>query len=135
MNARDELAKTLFVTDNHNAKDADAEWKFLQQTPKYLAAYHHMAAAILAAGYSKPRQVSTVEELDALPVGSVVLHNGRAFQHYPAHPAPFDEYQKWKCGDGGFVRSTKDGRSILPATVLHEPPTHYDAPTETGTQA
>jgi hypothetical protein len=69
----------------------------------------------------EPRQITTVEELDALPVGSVVLHGGRAFQHYPAYPAPFDEYQKWKCGDGGFVRSTKDGSSILPATVLYEP--------------
>ncbi|MCO4257340.1 hypothetical protein [Pseudarthrobacter cellobiosi] len=69
---------------------------------------------------SKPRTITKAEELDALPVGSVVLHNGRAFQHYPAYPAPFDEYQQWKCGDGGFVRSTKDGSSILPATVLHE---------------
>jgi hypothetical protein len=76
--------------------------------------------AILAAGYRKPKVVTTAEELDALPVGSVVLHNGRAFQHYQAYPAPFDEYQKWKCGDGGFVRSTKDGSSILPATILHE---------------
>lgn len=74
---------------------------------------------ILAAGYRKPQQVATPEELGALPVGSVVLHNGRAFQHYPAYPAPFDEYQQWKCADGGFVRSTKDGSSILPATVLH----------------
>lgn len=79
------------------------------------------ADAILAAGYAKPRQITTVEELDALAVGSVVLHNGRAFQHYPACPAPFNEYRKWKCTDGGFVRSTKDGSSILPATVLWEP--------------
>ena len=69
---------------------------------------------------AKPRTITTAEELDALPVGSVVLHNGRAFQHYPAYPAPFDEYQKWKCADGGFVRSTKDGSMILPATVIHE---------------
>lgn len=79
------------------------------------------ADAILTAGYSRPKQVTTVAELDALPVGSVVLHNGRAFQHYPAYPAPFDEYQKWKCGDGGFVRSTKDDSTILPATVLYSP--------------
>jgi len=80
-----------------------------------------IADSILAAGYRKPRTITTVEELDALPVGSVVLHDGRAFQHYPAYPAPFDEYQKWKCGDGGFVRSTNDGSMILPATVLYEP--------------
>jgi hypothetical protein len=80
-----------------------------------------LAVRLTAAGYRKPRIVTTAEELDALPVGSVVLHNGRAFQHYPAYPAPFDEYQQWKCGDGGFVRSTKGGSSILPATVLYEP--------------
>lgn len=68
-----------------------------------------------------PRTITTAEELDALPVGSAVLYHGRAFQHYPAYPAPFNEYQKWKCGDGGFVRSTKNGSSILPATILHEP--------------
>lgn len=78
------------------------------------------ADAIRAAAYRKPRTITTTAELDALPVGSVVLHHGRAFQHYPAYPAPFDEYQKWKCADGGFVRSTKDGSMILPATVLHE---------------
>ena len=31
------------------------------------------ADAILAAGYRKPRQVTTVEELDALPNGTVVM--------------------------------------------------------------
>ncbi|AYR01549.1 hypothetical protein PP639_gp049 [Arthrobacter phage Seahorse] len=82
---------------------------------------HHATEAVLAAGYRKSRTITTPEELAALPVGSVVLHNGRAFQHYPAYPAPFDEYQKWKCGDGGFVRSTKDGGSILPAILIHEP--------------
>jgi len=71
------------------------------------------------AGYRKPRTVTTEEELDALPVGSVVLRNGRAFQRFAPRPAPFDEYPMWRCGDGGFVRSTKGGSSILPATVLH----------------
>lgn len=34
---------------------------------------HELTDVILAAGYRKPRTVTTVEELDALPVGSVVL--------------------------------------------------------------
>lgn len=96
MSARDELAKLLFVADNHNAKDADAEWEFLQQTPKYLAAYHQMAGAILAAGYRRPRIITTAEERDALPDGSVVLAEGVAYQHYAS-------------------------QVDLPATVLHEP--------------
>lgn len=78
------------------------------------------ADAILAAGYRKPRTITTTEELDALPVGSVVLRNGRAFQRYKLQPDVFGEFQEWKCADGGFVRSSKDGSSILPATVLHE---------------
>lgn len=35
------------------------------------------ADAILAAGYRKPRTVTTAEELDALPVGSVVLDHAQ----------------------------------------------------------
>jgi hypothetical protein len=104
MNAPDELAAVIYQLTTDNT--------FFD--------HEQLADAILAAGYVKPRTITTVEELAALPIGSVVLHNGRAFQHYPAYPAPFDEYQQWKCGDGGFVRSTKDGSSILPAAVLYE---------------
>jgi len=111
MSERDELAVILEDEQEHGnwASTPDADL------------YGCMADAILAAGYRRPRTVTTTDELAALAVGSVVLHNGRAFQHYPEHPAPFDEYKQWKCADGGFVRSTKDGSSILPATVLHEP--------------
>jgi len=107
--ARDELAKVI--------RESTKRSLFGER----YAGVPEVADAILAAGYSNPRTISTVEELDQLPAGSVILRNGRAFQHYPAHSAPFDEYQKWKCADGGFVRSTKDGSSILPATVLYEP--------------
>lgn len=81
----------------------------------------HQARAITAAGYRKPRVVTTTEELDALPVGSVVLRNGRAFQRFAPRPAAFGEYRMWKCTDGGYVRSTNDGSSILPATVIYDP--------------
>jgi len=115
MTARDELAGTILATRHMKALHLETAAEIVTHVAG------GVADALLAAGYSKPRAITTVEELDALPVGSVVLRNGRAFQHYPAHPAPFGEYQQWKCGDGGFVRSTKDGSSILPATVLHEP--------------
>jgi hypothetical protein len=68
----------------------------------------------------KPRTITTAEELDALPVGSVVLRHGRAFQRFAPRAAAFGEYKKWQCTDGGFVRSTKDGSTILPATLIHE---------------
>jgi hypothetical protein len=64
---------------------------------------------ILAAGYSKPRTITTAEELDALPVGSVVKDNdGHAHLKYPR----------------GWVRTGQEPYStpegILPALVVHE---------------
>jgi hypothetical protein len=71
------------------------------------------ADAILAAGYSKPRTISTREELDALPSGSVVvtadgepniLHdNGWVLPNGPAG------YTSWAIAQG------------LPAVVVYEP--------------
>jgi hypothetical protein len=135
MNAAEELTQIIMSPESFDGGPVSCG-----PNPVYAA---RTADAIIAAGYRKvelgevaarfvgeelrrkgwvlPRTITTAEELDALPVGSVVLCRGRAFQHYPAYPAPFDEYQKWKCADGGFVRSTKDGSQILPATVLHEP--------------
>lgn len=54
---RDELADLIFEQDMCQHK-GDAR---------------DVADALLAAGYRKPQQVTTVEELDALPVHSVVL--------------------------------------------------------------
>ncbi|TQJ60500.1 hypothetical protein FBY30_2768 [Arthrobacter sp. SLBN-83] len=107
MNARDELAAL--------AREA------IYKPAASSLVTHDIADAILAAGYRKPRTITTAEELDALPVGSVVLRNGRAFQRFAPHRVnAFYEYKAWQCTDGGFVRSTKDGMSILPATVIHE---------------
>jgi hypothetical protein len=122
--ARDELALTIM----HHPWIAAAWPKgYCPTCDRVIDAGHnspchadHVADAILTAGYRKPRTIATVEELNALPVGSVVLRNGRAFQRFAPTPAAFDEYQMWRCPDGGFVRSTKDGSSILPATVVHE---------------
>lgn len=108
--------------DEREAAEAWMRWANLVDIdggePNGIAAMQQMLTEF---GYRKPRTVTTVEELDALPVGSVVLRNGRAFQRYKLRPDVFGEYQEWKCADGGFVRSSKDGSSILPATVLHTP--------------
>jgi len=48
-----------------------------------------IAAAVLEAGYTKPRQVTTVDELDALPIGSVLIL--RDAKHQP-HPAQKGDY-------------------------------------------
>jgi hypothetical protein len=70
------------------------------------------ADAILAAGYRKPRTISTVEELDALPNGSIIRD---------------DEGDGWQFFGlmGWFVTGgDKDGSEspTLPATVLYEAP-------------
>ena len=79
------------------------------------------ADAILAAGYRRTRVVTTVAELDALPVGAIVLHRGRSWQRYEPRSIGLYTYHVWQCPDGGFVDSAEGGRLILPATVLHEP--------------
>lgn len=43
------------------------------------------AAKVLAAGYRKPRTIATMDELDALPEGAVVLVHGIAWQHAGGH--------------------------------------------------
>lgn len=76
------------------------------------------ADAILAAGWVKPRTITTVAELDALAVGSVVLSlayhsdvNGMAIV-----------FQRWY--DGLWHRGARSGDThpdnFLPATVLYE---------------
>ena len=72
---------------------------------------------ILAAGYRKPQQVTTAEELDALPVGSVVLSD--PYRHH-SHGYPV-AFQRWDTGNwhrGGRSSDTHPDY-ILPATVLH----------------
>jgi len=70
------------------------------------------ADAILAAGYRKPRTISTIEELDALPIGAVVLDSiGDPWA------------VAWDAG--GFRRYRNPNGAVnfanLPATVLHSP--------------
>ena len=74
------------------------------------------ADAILAAGYRRPRVVTTVAELDALPIESVVRCRRTAtYEKFPDE----DGLSFWMMiGHQGMFAS----RVIaLPATVLHEP--------------
>jgi hypothetical protein len=73
------------------------------------------ADAILAAGYRKPRTVSTVEELDALPVGSVVLDPAGLSLHKNA-------FTGWCASNGAKNISREMLDEALPATVLYEAP-------------
>ena len=108
---RDELAdliETAVEDPIYNAGDVPPSL-----TPMVASA---AADAVLAANYRKPRTVTTVEELDALPVGSVILGKWLA--------------QKWADPDGEMWHIAGKGmywdleqmvqRVCLHATVLHE---------------
>lgn len=78
----------------------------------------HMADSILAAGYRKPRTITTAEELDALPNGTVVLSNV-----YKAHHGVAISFQRWEdgCWHRGARSSDTHPEYFLPVTVIHEP--------------
>jgi hypothetical protein len=78
-----------------------------------------LADAILAAGYSRPRTITSADELDALPVGSVVL--SAAYRHHATHMQV--AFQRWDDGlwhRGGRAADTHPD-NFVPATVLYEP--------------
>lgn len=75
------------------------------------------ADMILAAGYRKARTIATVEELDALPVGSVILDSdGDAWQRSTSG---------WTCTDRAFNTVDQPSENLVnilgPATVIWEP--------------
>jgi hypothetical protein len=76
-----------------------------------------IVAAIVAAGYSKPRTIATVDELDALPVGAVIIdRDGDAWQR---------ERRGWTCTDRALNTSEQPSGALVhvlgPATVLYSP--------------
>ena len=69
---------------------------------------------LIAAGYSKPRTITTVEELDDLPVGSVILDPIGLSLHK-------NEFTGWGASNGAKNITAEMLRNeALPATVLHE---------------
>lgn len=96
MNERDELAEIVgnsLVTRNSPKQTADE---------------------ILAAGYRKPRTITTVEELDALPVGTIILDSD-------PDACMKVEGGRWRSIDDPEETFSTSGISgSLPATVMHE---------------
>ena len=117
MSARDELAKLLFITDNHSP-DAEQDWLHLKPYgPKYLRGYYDGADAVLAAGYSKPRTITTEEELDALAPDCIVLDRyGVANQLSVERITEGPPERLW------YTTGADCNSSVaLPATVLYSP--------------
>lgn len=70
---------------------------------------------VLAAGYRRPRQVTTVEELDALPFGSVILDRTGLSLHK-------NEFTGWRASNGAKDISPEMlSNEAFPATVLYSP--------------
>jgi hypothetical protein len=128
MSARDELAKLLASEIDDDVYGCTRVWEAwiygtmsqddfvpINEEPTVMA---ELAAAILAAGYRKPRTITTEAELDALPNGSVVLS-----EVYTAHHGQAISFQRWE--DGLWHRGARSGSThpdnFLPVTVLYEP--------------
>ena len=118
MSARDELARELYVAYNaQNDPEAEHYWEADKPTAK---AFFVMADAILAAGYSKPRTITTAEELDALTQRATVLDgNGHVWTN------DGDTLDQWGSVSDpeayGGPKWLGSADLALPATVLHEP--------------
>jgi hypothetical protein len=69
---------------------------------------------ILAAGYRKPQQVTTVEDLDALPDGSIIMDARRCCRE---GLRTMGSGNVWRAMGPAIVLRSKE--IALPATVLH----------------
>ena len=104
-NERDELA--TIISDNEVA--AGGRW----------TTYPHVtAAAVLAAGYHKPRTITTVEEV-AECEESTVLRS--AIGNVYVKDADLDDESITWWTAGGTEHEYPNDRIALPATVLYEP--------------
>ena len=81
----------------------------------------NIAPAILAAGYRKPRTITTAEELDALAVRSVLLTHGNKFGPLAVQKLSNGEPAGLDYLSVGLAMGYSSGEIHLPATVIHEP--------------
>ncbi|UXM92530.1 hypothetical protein [Paenarthrobacter sp. JL.01a] len=111
---RDELAELLQVVMHRT--DEITRWT--------LQAPIDLADALLAAGYRHPRTITTTEELDALPDGSVVQSADIEFNGRTTPDIWSYRRGHWFCitaiSIGGEVYRGPATEIALPATVLHE---------------
>lgn len=108
MNERDELAKVIsealgVVTGIFDTTDAEDSG---------------LAAIILAAGYRKPRQVTTAEELDALPEGTK-LYSPNTTHSWELRDFSVHGGVKVTGTGGGYTHLRDFIKYEAPLTVLH----------------
>jgi len=107
---RDELARDIFLADNSNGAEAQMleDWKALCLLGGGYTYAHNTADGLIAKGYRKPHTITTVEELDALPDGTVLKSR-------------FGELLELADGSWHFGDVGGSNDPSLPATVLYAP--------------
>ncbi|MFE4229173.1 hypothetical protein ACFRJ8_14940 [Arthrobacter sp. NPDC056886] len=112
MSARHELGRIIWETSHHDEQTISATGANI------------VADAVLAAGYSKPRTITTEAELDALPVGSVIRTSGVEDECDPrvaVKAAFWHNESEWFTADDSEWCLSSDELDDLPATVLYTP--------------
>lgn len=104
---RDELARTI----NGGLRNGVTVDDFRKQQLGNNSIGEYIAEAIRNLGYRKPRTITTVEELDALAEGSVIIDSD---------PTPCEKINGHWFMPGSEMRCG-DAKVNFPATVLHEP--------------
>ena len=74
---------------------------------------------ILAAGYRKPRTITTAEELDALPVDTAIIGTSHEPKRWPGSPYAKTPNGEWFDYGNGYTVGSDD--IMLPATIIFEP--------------
>lgn len=117
MNARDELAREIFIADNagQSREESTKDWAAYTAGSGTDTYAHNIADGLLAAGYAKPRTITTVAEMMALPNDSIVRdRNGLALHR--------GILGNWHASNGiRDVQPDEMETDAFPATVLFEP--------------
>jgi len=111
MNARDELRGTLSNTICHATNYPERAQPYLLGGDMSTV-LDRTADAILAAGYRKPRTITTREELQALIEGAVIIDSAGDVAELRGG---------YWCGYETAAMSVHRQGKYLPATVIHEP--------------
>lgn len=110
-NARDELAEAL---RNEGAWCGSCDFEMGSDCPDCDNVLCRYADTILAAGYRKPRTITTTEELAELPVGAVVRDSDDCALQKELEESTLTP---WRWGERFF----SDSKVRLPALVLWTP--------------
>ena len=113
---RDELAQIAYL-NMYTDPTSPRIQPLNERTESEIGRHYRAADDILAAGYRKPRTITTVEELDALPDEALVRSD---FGVIHEKRVEFDTGRVvWTCP--GDTDEHTAGKITLPATVLYTP--------------